>query len=305
MPITALSRAVAFIKAGQNSDGGWGYRPAGKSFVEPTGLCLAALASSGETAALGPGRRYLKACQRESGAVGVDPQDADGGWMAYAALLGFRALGAAAEEGRLRDWMLRFEDASKRFSASDISAIKDRYGYDASLPGWPWTPGTTGWVEPTALFIVALVRSGVPTTEGRIKSGVDMIVDQRVRSGGWNYGNPRSGSHELEASPMSTALALAALAAANHPEDKLAVREGLRFAGRALAGDISTASLAWTVLALKSLKAGAALLPGAAARLAGLQAPDGGFRGNLYETALSAVILDKPSLLIAKAGGAG
>ena len=77
--------------------------------------------------------------------------------MAYAALLAFHALGAANEERRLKDWILGFADASGHFTPDDVTAISTVYRYDASIPGWPWTPGTTGWVEPTALFIIALV----------------------------------------------------------------------------------------------------------------------------------------------------
>jgi hypothetical protein len=225
--------------------------------------------------------------------------------MAYAALLAFRAHGASAEERRTSDWVLGFMDASDKFTAADLAEIAKRYRYDASIKGWPWTPGTTAWVEPTALFLIALLRAGVPSSHDRIRAGVALIVDRKVPSGGWNFGNPYSKSHELEATLMSTALALAALGAAGAAGGPAGVPEGLRFVGRALAGDVSTASLAWTLLALKSCPGGASMVPDASARLAGLQAGDGGFRGNLFETALAAVVLDDADALIRTAGGSG
>ncbi len=294
----SLPRALDFIKASQNPDGGWGYRPGAESLVEPTALSLLALSSPGDKTAVGRGLDLLKACQKDSGAVGIHPRDPEGSWMAYAALLAFHALGAAAEERRLKDWMLRFEDASGHFTPDDIQAISTVYGYDASIRGWPWTANTTGWVEPTALFIIALVRAGTPPSHDRVRSGVRLILDRKVRTGGWNFGNPVSKSHELEASLMSTALALTALGAAGVPDSRPAVGEGIRFLTRALAGDVSTASLAWSLLALKSIPAGASQVPVAAARLAGLQAADGSFRRNLFETALASVVLGEAGALL-------
>lgn len=296
-----LAQAVDFLKARQNPDGGWGYAAGRTSLVEPTGLCAIALQARGAAAEAARGLAFLKSCQRPSGAVGLGPRDQDGNWMAYAALLAFHALGAAEEERRLKAWSLAFEDASARFSAEEIKVIRERYRYEPTIPGWSWTPRTTAWVEPTALFIIALRHAGVPATEKRIKSGLDLLLDRRVPSGGWNFGNPYSKSFELEASPMSTALALAALGAAGATAGQAAVTAGLRFLKAALAGGVSTASLAWSLLALKSFPAAAADVPATADRLTRLQAADGGFRGNPFETALAVLVLgDDPALLPAK-----
>lgn len=293
-----LSQAIDFLKARQNPDGGWGYAAGRASLVEPTGLGAIALQAAGATVEAGRGLAFLKSCQKASGAVGIGPRDADGGWMAYAALLAFHALGAGTEEQRLKNWILAFEDASGRFSKEDVAILAERYRYDATIPGWSWTPRTTAWVEPTALFIIALRHAGVPATEKRIRSGVELILDRRVRSGGWNFGNPYSKSYELEASTMSTALALAALGAAGLTESRPAVGAGLRFLKNAMAGDISTASLAWVLLALKRFPAGASSVAGVADRLSRLQADDGGFRGNPFETSLAYLVLsDSPVLL--------
>jgi hypothetical protein len=217
--------------------------------------------------------------------------------MSYAALLAFHALGAADREDRLKRWVLGFEDASNRFSKEELSIIATRYRYDASIPGWSWTPRTTAWVEPTALFIIALLKSGVPSGEKRIRSGVDLILDRRVPSGGWNFGNPRSKSFELEASTMSTALALAALGAAGIPRNSPAVGAGLRFLDQALAGGVSTASLTWALQARKSFPDGAGSVSELKTRLGRLQASDGSFRANLFETSLAYLILSDAPVL--------
>jgi hypothetical protein len=292
-----LDQAVGFIKTHQNPDGGWGYEPRRASFVEPSAFCVLALHARGDGPEAGRGLAYLKSCQKDSGAVGTGPRDPEGSWMAYAALLAFHALGAGPEEQRLKAWILSFEDASDRFTKEEIASIAARFRYDASIRGWPWTPRTTAWVEPTALFILGLRHAGVPANEKRIRSGVDLIIDRRVPSGGWNFGNPFSSSFELEASTMSTALALSALGAAGVPESRPEAQAGIRYLARAMTGDISTASLAWLLLAAKSFPSGGAYLAGFTARLARLQRSDGSFRGNLFETALACLVLGDASIL--------
>jgi len=295
--IPRLLKAIDFIRTGQNPDGGWGYGQSRMSLVEPTAFCLLALHSSGDKTGTVRGLEFLKTCQKESGAVGIGPKDADGNWMAYAALLAFHGLGATEEERRLKSWILSFEDASGRFTQADIKSIAEAYRYDASIVGWPWTPNTTGWVEPTALFVIALIRTGMLANEKRIGLGVDLLLDRALPSGGWNFGNPYAKSHELEPNLLSTALALAALGAAGVPEGRPAVGAGVRFLIASLAGDVSTVSLAWALLALRSYSSGAIQAPGVEARLAGLQADNGGFHGNLFETALAFLILSDAPIL--------
>jgi hypothetical protein len=305
MMSSRLSLAIDFIKARQNPDGGWGYGAGRMSLAEPTAFCLLAIQSSGKTAETARGLDFLRSCQKPSGAVGIDPKTSEGSWMAYAALLVFHALGAGGEEGRLKSWMLGFEDASARFTAADIESISEAYRFDASIMGWPWTPNTTGWVEPTALFILALIRTGVPAKEKRIRSGVDLLLDRALPSGGWNFGNPYAKLRELEANLLSTALALAALGAAGIPEGRPAVGAGLRRLIRFLAGDVSTASFAWALLALKSFPSGSAQAPAIAARLSSRQEDDGGFHANHFETALSFLVLSDARVLRPDPGRSG
>ncbi len=102
---------------------------------------------------------------------------------------------------------------------------------------------------------------------------------------------------------MSTALALAALGAAGVPEDRPAVVAGLRFLDRALGGDVSTASLAWVLLALKSFPSGGPRATAVSARLSLLQTGEGAFRNNLFETALAYLVLSDNPILRPVPGG--
>jgi hypothetical protein len=298
------SQTLEFIKAGQNPDGGWGYRPGGTSLVEPSAFSALALFAGGQPDPARRGLAFLKRCQSASGSLGLSPADRAGNWMAYAALLAFHAFGARDEERRLADWALTFADASGRFTAADLEAIAKTYRYDASITGWPWTAGTTAWVEPTALFVIALVRTGVSAGNARIASGLKLIIDRRVPSGGWNFGNPFMKSFELPASPLATSLALAALAAADYPQDHPAVGAGLRFLESSLAGDASVVSLAWAVIALRSYPSKDRIVPALSDRLDGLRRPDGSFRRNFFGSALAFLALEHVSLVLSPSGGA-
>lgn len=293
-----VRKALDFLRVHRNPDGGWGYRPGRRSLVEPTGIALLALAAAGDPPEKTAGLDFLRACRKGPAGVGIDPSDGEASWMAYAAILAFAGLGAGKEAERLAEAALAMEDASKRFSSDEVVSIAATYGYDATIRGWPWTPGTTAWVEPTALFMIALVRAGVPPAHERLESAVRLLVDRRVRSGGWNFGNPLNLSRELEASPLATALALAGLAAVGYPQDRTAVLTGLRYLAGTLTGDVSTVTLAWSALALSCYPVKELGRPDPFSRLAALQTGDGGFRDNLFETALVAIILSDPAALI-------
>ncbi len=218
--------------------------------------------------------------------------------MSYAALLAFDAFNADKEKRRLIDWALRMEDASSRFRPEDIAAIRELYRYNAAIQGWPWTPTTTAWVESTALFIIALTRIGIPPEHERVRSGISVLLDRRIRSGGWNFGNPYDKSQEQEARILSTALALSALGSAEFPEAHSAVREGIESLSRDLDGYVSTVSLAWILMASKVFPSASALTPAVTERLLSAQNIAGGFRGNLFETALAYIALCAPDILI-------
>lgn len=298
----SLSRAIDFIKANQNPDGGWGYYPQRESLTEPTAFCLLSLYSSGENRHVSSGLSFLKSCQSDSGAVGIDKCDQEGNWMAYAALLAFHMFEAEAEKNRLIDWALDFQDASSRLSKEYIKAIRRKLRFDPSIRGWPWTTRTTAWVEPTSLFIIALTRSGIPKDHDRIRSGVKLLLDRKIKNGGWNFGNPYDNARYLEPGALPTSLAVLALHLAGHPGSGSAVRQGLQILSRSLENDMSVASLIWALLALKALTPDSLDAGRAAARLMDRQASDGSFRGNLFETSLAYLALGDSSPILGNPG---
>lgn len=290
--------AIEFILRHQNKDGGFGYHPAGRSYAEPTGFCAIALISGGHEQPAHQALAFLKHCLQQDGAVGLDPLDSEGNWMAYAALLAFFVGGAASEAHRVTDWILGFRDASARFSVTDLAAIRAAYCFDASIPGWPWTLGTSGWVEPTALFLIALLRCGVARSNPRIKQGIALLIDRKLPGGGWNFGNPYSGPHKLEPNLLSTNIALAALAAAGLGESEPAIKAGIQFVRRSLQESCSTVSLCWGSLALRAYASGRTLSTLINGRLSNMQESNGGCHNNLFETALAFLVSAHPGTLI-------
>jgi hypothetical protein len=110
----------------------------------------------------------------------------------------------------------------------DTSGIENRWGYrmahlvspsivelDPSFKAWPWRPGSSSWIEPTAHALVALKKvSKAPlniAVQNRIAMGEKMILERRCSDGGWNYGNRKILGTELPSYPETTALALLGL----------------------------------------------------------------------------------------------
>jgi hypothetical protein len=81
--------------------------------------------------------------------------------------------------------------------------------------GWPWRPGTSAWIEPTALSILALKKSMEHRRDGavaaRVREGEELIFSRRDHDGGWNSGNPNVLKYDLPSYPETTALALLGL----------------------------------------------------------------------------------------------
>jgi len=127
----------------------------------------------------------------------------------------------AGSTRRAVDWLLSMRGAETRAVARLAHWLSPRtVEFDAALSGWPWQPGTSSWVEPTAHALMALTRvarsGGLAGLEERIATGQAMLLNRRCRDGGWNYGNRRVLGTDLPSQPETTALALMALD--GHPE---------------------------------------------------------------------------------------
>jgi hypothetical protein len=128
-------------------------------------------------------------------------------------------------------------------------AWRDETGSDdvSASAAWPWVDGTYSWVEPTALFLLALRAAG-QAEHPRVHQAEQMLLDRRLSTGGWNYGNKIVLDRELRPHLQPTALALLALG--RHRVAPADLAQSLRFLRAGLNARTATSSLCWGLIAL-------------------------------------------------------
>jgi len=280
-----------FLRDFQNPDGGWGYGSGQGSNVEATAAvttAAVALASAGDPAmaslhedAVG----WLQAAQNADGGWGFARDDPQSGWMTAWAVLALARDSVVTEAvDRGAGWLLRTQalDSGASATAAELQQSKTALGMDLTLRAWPWLPGQASFVEPSSMALWALASvPPSPAIRARVDQVVRYLVDRRCQPAGWNVGNPMMFSRSIPPRACPTAWTLLALAQAApeaiRPADVDALRSDMHLDGGALA-------LAWGLCALHALGQEDAA---AAARLATLQEPDGGWGGNPYTTAVA------------------
>jgi len=229
----------------QNPDGGWGYFPGKQSWLEPT--VWAALALHGDPAA----DRAWTLLQTWQGS--------DGGWRpsgdvqiaswatALAVTLGTSRgdNGEAARKGVA--WLLDSAGVESNFKNRTEAKLKlfnpER---NLDLKAWPWKPGTSAWVEPTAHTLVALKRfAKSKEIHQRIEMGEDQLMDVQCSDGGWNYGSRAALGVDLPSYPETTALALLGL------QGRTGIGKSIELAIRLAKETASPMARAWLTVALR------------------------------------------------------
>jgi hypothetical protein len=138
--------------------------------------------------------------------------------------------------------------ALSSISLRSVTGPKDpRLRQDDTLTGWPWVPGTFGWVEPTAWSLIALGLSGLGG-HPRAEEGARFLLDRQIPSGGWNYGNPALDGKELLPFWDTTGLALVALHGHGDPKR---VGASLELMEKSQGKIESLSGLSWAVLCLQ------------------------------------------------------
>jgi hypothetical protein len=231
------------LRARQRPDGGFALLEGGDGEVEATAWAALALATppTADRAAARRAAALLERLQREDGRLSIAPPHPGNTWPTAVAVLAWGALDLAPERRQ------RALDFLERQSGDHWARPADwPLGHDPELVGWPWVEGTSAWVEPTALALLALTAGGRGGGE-RARAGRRLLLDRQIPSGGWNYGNPSAFDRELLPSPESTGLALAALAG---EIPRAAVAASLDYLLAELPRLTTPLALAWTGLAL-------------------------------------------------------
>lgn len=217
MSANYVETRLNFLKSAQNSDGGWGYFPGKRSWLEPTAYALLAFHKQSGNDHVERGWRLLRGWQRPDGAWKPNAQvdEAHWGTALMITLHCTRQLyDSAFHKGT--DWLLESGGAE----GSMLMRIANLFqssptGHDPKFRGWPWVPETTSWIEPTVHSIVAL-KAAVNQVPGallkrRILLAEGMILHRRCSDGGWNYGSRSALGIDLPSYPETTALALLGL----------------------------------------------------------------------------------------------
>ncbi|MGZ8949787.1 MAG: prenyltransferase/squalene oxidase repeat-containing protein [Candidatus Aminicenantales bacterium] len=223
-------------------DGGLPYYRGGLSSTEPT--LLAALALFAIGVPVEPPKPLLSwalALQNTDGSLSVDPgHRGQGLWLTAHAAIVFHHYGLEENLKRAQDFLL---------SLKSVTILNDvRIKQDNTLAGWPWVPGTFGWVEPTAWSLIALNLSG-QAGHARAVEGRKLLLDRRIPSGGWNYGNPGLDDKELLPFWDTTGLALTSL---RGQVDIDRVRPSLDLVEKRQDKIESLCGLAWAVIGLQA-----------------------------------------------------
>jgi hypothetical protein len=241
----SVSETAAFVErllSFSLPDGGLPYYRGNASAAEPTLLAALALSASGAPAErAGPLLAWAQKLQSPDGSVGVDPGHRDQGvWLTAQAAIVFHHFGLAENAKRALDFIL---------SLRSVTGPKDpKLRQDDTLTGWPWVPGTFGWVEPTAWSLIALSLSGLGG-DPRAEEGARFLLDRQIPSGGWNYGNPALDGKELLPFWDTTGLALVAL---HGHGDPMRVGASLELMEKGQGKIESLSGLSWAVLCLDS-----------------------------------------------------
>ena len=224
---------LAYLRAAQNDDGGWGFTQGLESRVEPTAWCVLALhefsEGSGVDEAAIRGFGYLERTQLPDGSWPATPGQEQGSWTTAPACWALLAYREQAHErlDRGLNWLLQTTpgDAGRwwRF-VRRLTARRSVSSQSDQLYGWGWTLGTASWVEPTAYALIVLRCASEKLlshdARKRISIAQKMLLDRMCPGGGWNCGNPMVYGVAGEPQVVPTVWTLLALRDSGTPEFK-------------------------------------------------------------------------------------
>lgn len=245
---------VNFLKANQNADGGWGYFPKKRSWLEPTAYALLALHKEIGSEPVERAWKLLRGWQRSDGAWKPNAIVDDAHWGT--ALMVTLHCARQVYDSAFRkgvDWLLETGGAEGTMLMRIVNLFQaSPTGHDPKFRGWPWVPDTTSWIEPTAHSLIAL-KQAVNQVPGallkrRVVLAEGMILHRRCNDGGWNYGSRAALGVDLPSYPETTALALLGLQGSRNAE----IEQGVSRAKSMWDETKSPLAKAWLAITLRN-----------------------------------------------------
>lgn len=233
-----IDRLAVRIPAGYDADG----EPAS----EPTALAGLALLTHGRVEAALAAADWLAARQARSGSVGVTASRPTPCWPTSLAMTLWHSADVATAATRFVEPIAR----AVRWTLDERGETLPRnalFGHDSTLIGWSWAANTHSWLEPTAMFVVALKAVG-QSQHARTREAVRLLVDRQLPNGGCNYGNTIVLGQTLLAHVQPTGLAMMALAGEGYDDPR--TQRSLDYLQRELSAETATASLCYGLLGL-------------------------------------------------------
>jgi hypothetical protein len=223
-----------------------GYTAGGEPTSEPTALAGLALAVHGRIKSAQLAATWLASQQADDGSIGVSPSRPTPCWPTSLAIILWHAVRSTTGFDTYSDsikraiqWAFTQRGRTQQQGASTQ--------HDSTLVGWSWAANTHSWIEPTAMFVLALKAAG-KRDHPRTREAVRLISDRLLPAGGCNYGNTIVLGQTLLPHVQPTGLAMMALADEANPVPQ--VELSLRFLERELCQDTTTASLCYGLLGL-------------------------------------------------------
>ena len=215
-----LSNVIAELSLRQLPCGGWAaLASSSQPAIEPTCYAIMAL-SSVPAGDIERAQDFLLRTQNPDGSwPAVLGDDQGGAYVTSLATIALRDL-VSAIPARLRaiHWLLNCAGKESNWFWKWKFRTADRHvRFDPDKYGWPWFPGTTSWVVPTAFAILALSQvpcscDGFESVPTRVDTGIQMLFDRACPGGGWNAGNGVVYESRMSPHIDDTAIALSGVA---------------------------------------------------------------------------------------------
>jgi hypothetical protein len=185
-----MATSIDYLISAQHENGGWGYATKQKPVVEPTAAVLLAIRNEPLASdSFQRGISWLLSCQHQDGGWGINKDDLESGWQTAWALLAMRYSNQNQESiSKSLEWLSTVGTLDITLEEFQKPEIPKRDNIGAFI--WPWLPGQAGWIEPTAMAVLALEgMTKSQLADFRISAALNYFRQYRSADGGWNIGN--------------------------------------------------------------------------------------------------------------------